>query len=666
MRMAALNKILSPNIPDYKEFPMDIHPLTLTFRGQCAVLEKPFIQDMVQNALLQIRVTLSLGFVFYALFGILDAIVAPELKLDLWYIRFGLVCPVIAIALAFSFLTFWIRRLQAVLMTAALIAGLGIVYMTFFGNALVASTYYAGLMLILMFIYSFVWARFIWATLCGGLLVVIYIMITAARAEVAPELLFINSFFCVTANLIGMAVCYAFEFYSRRDFYMRRILEEHRKQVEAAKGVLEERVEERTRMLALTNEELRREIGAHQRLSWEKHILEVQLRQAQKMEAIGTLAGGIAHDFNNILAAILGHSELALMQLNNKNEAQICLSEVINASIRAKDLVGQILAFSRQSESELKPLQINLIIKEAMRLLKATLPASITIKQNIKADDSIVIADATQLHQIMINLCTNAAHAMESKGGELVVALEDVEIEQPVSNETMVDPNRPASGQYVCLSISDTGKGIPGNLLERIFDPYFTTKAKGVGTGLGLAVVRGIVQNHGGVIEVNSVPDQGTVFKVYLPRSEGRGLPEIQQLHLLSQGHERIMLVEDDEGLAELGLKLLTTLGYRVTAFTSPEKALNVFREHADAFDLVITDMIMPKLSGEKFAGEVLSLRPDMPIIVYTGFTNLISMEKIKQMGIKAVLRKPITIYNLSQTIRRVLTEHYAAQLRKD
>ncbi len=663
--MASFNRFLSPQIPDYKELPMDIHPLTLAFRGQCAGLEESFIQDLVQNALHQIRVTLFLGLIFYALFGILDAIVAPELRVKLWYVRYGIVCPVIAIAFVFSFHPFWIRRLQAVLMTAAMIAGLGIVYMTFIGNALVTSTYYAGLMLILMFIYSFVWARFVWATLCGGVLILVYIITTAVKSELPPELLFNNSFFCVSANLIGIAVCYAFEFYSRRDFYMRRILDAQREEVEAAKGVLEERVAERTQMLELTNEELRREIGAHQRLSWEKHILEVQLRQAQKMEAIGTLAGGIAHDFNNILAAILGHSELALMQLNDPKEAQQCMSEVINASIRAKDLVGQILAFSRQSESELKPLRINLIVKEAMRLLKATLPASIAIVQDINASDSIVIADATQIHQIVINLCTNAAHAMEGKDGELAVTLQDVKVEYPVTNESWVDPNKPASGQYVCLSVRDTGQGIPVDIQERIFDPYFTTKPKGVGTGLGLAVVRGIVQNHGGVIELESAPGQGTEFKVYLPRSEGRELPEIQQLYLLSQGNEKIMLVEDDEGLAELGLKLLTALGYRVTAFTSPEKALETIRRQTDTFDLVITDMLMPKMSGEELSREILALSPDMPIIVYTGFTSVISVEKIKQMGIKAVLRKPITIYNLSQAIRKVLTERYASQLQK-
>lgn len=662
--MLTLSSFLSTKIPEYTNLPMDVHPLTLTFRGRCAALEAPFTKDLVQNGLHQIRVTLILGFLFYAVFGILDAVIAPDLKVQLWFVRFGIVCPVIVITLAFSYNRFAIQHLQTILMTAALIAGLGIIAMTYIGNTLVASTYHSGLMLILMFIYSFVWARFVWSTLCGGLLVFLYIVATLIKAQLPAELMFNNILFCAAANLIGMAVCYAFEFYNRRDFYMRHILGEQRKEVEAAKQILEDRVAERTRMLALTNEELRREIGAHQMLSWEKHVLEGQLRQAQKMEAIGTLAGGIAHDFNNILAAILGHTELALMQLDSKKAAQTSLSEVINASIRAKDLVGQILSFSRQSESELRPLQISTIVKEAMRLLQATLPASITINQKIHATQSIVVADATQIHQIVINLCTNAAHAMQSEGGELTVTLDEVEIEQPLSNADSSDPSPLVSGPYVCLSIQDTGHGIPEDLVERIFDPYFTTKSKGVGTGLGLAVVRGIVQNHSGVIEVNSTPGQKTVFKVYLPRSDGFDIQNTQQLNFLSKGNEKIMLVEDDEGLVELGAKLLTTLGYRVTAYTLPEKALEAFEQDPNRFDIVITDMIMPKLSGEQLVQKLFEIRTDIPIIVYTGFSNTISLARLKQLGVNAVLRKPITVNSLSQTIRRVLTERAGWPLR--
>jgi signal transduction histidine kinase/ActR/RegA family two-component response regulator len=644
---------------------MEVHPLTLTFTGSCAFLEAPFMDDFVAKSISQIRVALLLSFFFYTMFGILDAIVAPEIKLRLWAVRFGIVCPTFVLIYLCSYSRHAVRYLQALMMLMALVGGLAIIYMTMIGNALVMSTYYAGLMLVLMFIYSFVWMRFVRSTLCGWVLITVYAVTAVYNDDLPREILANNLFFCISANLIGMAMCYAFEYYNRRDFYLRRLLNLQHTELEAAKNALEARVSERTQMLATANEELRREIEAHQRLAWEKQVLEGQLRHAQKMEAIGTLAGGIAHDFNNILAAIMGHSELAMMQMANRKEAEASLMEVLSASHRAKDLVGQILSFSRQSESELKPLQISLIVKEAMRLLKATLPSTLTIRQNIQAALSIVVADATQVHQIVINLCTNAAHAMEPKGGTLTVALEEIDI-QPQPSQESGHPSQLETGEYVCLSVTDTGHGIPEHLIERIFDPYFTTKAKGVGTGLGLAVVRGIVQNHGGIIDVKSRPGQGTEFRVYLPRVEGREIANGHQIQLLSLGNERIMLVDDEVGLAELGAKLLTALGYRASSYTSPEKALAEIRKRTLDFDLVITDMIMPVMSGEVLAREILALRPDMPIIVYTGFSNMISADRIRQLGVKAVLRKPVTIFSLSQAIRKALMERTAAPAQKD
>ncbi len=659
--MPPFKTILSAPVPENGDLNLTLHPLTLTFTGPNAAFESDFWADYVKKTLPQLRFTTLLSTFFYALFALLDAVVAPDLKIEFWIIRFGIVCPTFLLIYLFSYSARFPKYVQPSLAGGMIIAGLGIIYMTVAGNDLVVKTYYAGLMLVLMVGYSLVWTRFIWASLAGWLLVLTYIVTAASNSRLPVEIVTNNAFFCLSANVIGMAICYAIEYYGRRDYYMRRLLNEEHQKVAAARNVLEERVSDRTRMLAETNDELRREIEAHQRLDWEKHILEGQLRHAQKMEAIGTLAGGIAHDFNNILAAIMGHCELALMQLSDRKEAESCLSEVLTASHRAKDLVGQILAFSRQSESELQPLQVSLVVKEAMRLLKATLPSSITIEQSIRAPQSIIVADATQIHQIAINLCTNAAHAMTPQGGTLKVALEEVDIEPRPVEEPEGDPTRLVPGQYVRFRVADSGHGIPEHLVERIFDPYFTTKDKGVGTGLGLAVVRGIVQNHGGLIQVSSRPNEGTQFDVYLPRTEGKYLPQHQPFKLLSMGNERILLVDDEKGLAELGANLLTALGYRVSSFTAPEAALAAFREKRDDFDLVVTDMIMPRMSGEVLAREMLQVRPDIPIIVYTGFTTTISAEKIKQMGIKAVLRKPITIHGLSRAIRKVLMDQMVA-----
>jgi signal transduction histidine kinase/ActR/RegA family two-component response regulator len=651
--------------PADRHLAMEIHPFTLTFKGTCAALEAPFMADYVSKSLTQVRLVTLLSAIFYALFAVLDDIVAPVLKYQLWFVRFGIVSPCILALFIFSFSPRFPRYMQPAIAACVIIGGLGIVYMTIIGNTLVAGMYYAGLMLVLMLAYSLVWARFIWATACGWVIVISYVAAAAMNRNLPLERMINNAFFCVSANIFGMAVGYAFEYYNRRDFYMRTLLRNQHREVEAARNALEARVNDRTRMLAKANEELRREVEAHQRLDWEMQVLENQLRHAQKMEAIGTLAGGIAHDFNNILAAIMGHTELAMMELTNRKEAEIRLSEVLNASHRAKELVGQILAFSRQSESERKLLKISLVIKEAMRLLKATLPSSITIQQQILASESVVVADATQIHQIVLNLCTNAAHAMAPKGGTLTITLENQTVNQAERHEPLPVPSQLADGEYVCLTIADTGHGIPEHLVERIFDPYFTTKAKGVGTGLGLAVVRGIVQNHGGLIQVRSEPDHGTRFRVYLPRGQGQGTSEFHQYQRLGQGSGKILLVDDEEGLAELGAKLLTTLGYRVIAYTEPETALAAVREDTHAFDLVITDMIMPGMSGEDLAREIIALRPDMPIIVYTGYTDLVSTETIRQMGVKAVLRKPITLYGLSQAIQKVLTQRSAEPKRR-
>lgn len=665
--MPTLKNIIASSVQDDNDVPMEVHPFTLVFVGPRADMEAAFLRDLQLRAMPQQRFAAILTTLFYTSFALLDAIVAPDLKYHLWFVRFALVCPVFVAVYGLSYWRRFLPYFQFVVLFGALVGGLGIIYMTVIGNALIVRTYYAGLMLVLMFLYGFLWLRFVWASLCGWTLIITYAVAVGMPGDLPVEVLVNNTFFGVSANLIGMAICYAIEYYRRRDFFMRQLLNEQRQAVESAKNVLEDRVSERTALLAQTNEELRREIEAHQRLSWEKQILEGQLRHAQKMEAIGTLAGGIAHDFNNILAAILGHTELALMQMDTRKEAELCLSEVINASLRAKDLVGQILAFSRQSESELRPIKISIVVKEAMRLIKATLPTSITIKQRIDAVDSIVVADGTQIHQIVINLCTNAAHAMESVGGQLEVCLDEEEIRQNPFEETeasAADPLEP--GRYVCLSVSDTGHGIPEHLMERIFDPYFTTKAKGMGTGLGLAVVRGIVQNHGGLIHATSTPGKGTLFKIYLPISEGQLQPEAQPFQLSSQGNERILLVDDEEGLAELGGKLLAALGYRVSAFTSAQEALAAFRAKPDGFDVIITDMIMPHMSGEALSREILALRPRMPVIVYTGFTNLVAAEKVKEIGVRAVLQKPITIHSMSQAIRKVLSRPVVSPPQRD
>jgi len=375
-----------------------------------------------------------------------------------------------------------------------------------------------------------------------------------------------------------------------------------------------------------------------------------QLRQAQKMEAIGTLAGGIAHDFNNILSGIIGYTELSQMKLEPENEVQADLEEIYSAGTRAKDLVSQILAFSRQGEQEFIPLTPHPIAKEALKLLRSSIPTTIEIKQDIHKCGT-VLADPTQIHQVVMNLCTNAYHAMEAKGGELEVDLRDVEL----GEEDVLPYPELGPGPYIELTVSDTGSGMPPSIMERIFEPYFTTKEKGLGTGMGLSVVHGIVTSHGGAISAESDPGRGSIFHVYIPRVQRDTEKRADRDKPLPRGDERILIVDDEKSLVELGRQMLEKLGYDVVAMTDSIKSMELFREDPGRFDLVITDMTMPNLRGDRLAQQMMEIRPDIPIIMSTGFSKQIDEDKAKEMGIKAFTMKPLILRKLANTVREVL-----------
>jgi PAS domain S-box-containing protein len=381
--------------------------------------------------------------------------------------------------------------------------------------------------------------------------------------------------------------------------------------------------------------------------------LESQLRQAQKMEAIGTLAGGIAHDFNNILGAIIGYTEIADLQVHKNSKAKESLKEVLKAGRRARDLVKQILAFSRKGEQERIPIQIGPIVKEALKLLRSSLPATIEIRQNIKSDTGIVEADPTQIHQILMNLCANASHAMREEGGILEVGTRNVEVGSWDSESGYLDI---PPGNYLRLTVSDTGQGMTPEVLERIFEPYYTTKEKGEGTGLGLSVVHGIVKNYGGTITAYSEPGKGTTFHVYLPVIQEKAeVPDIAEFAPIPTGNEHILFIDDELALVEIGKQMLERLGYKVTSRASSTEALELFKAKPNQFDLVITDMTMPYMTGERLAGELMNIRSDIPVIICTGYSDRISEEKAKGMGIRAFVMKPLVIRGLAKTVREVL-----------
>jgi two-component system, cell cycle sensor histidine kinase and response regulator CckA len=383
----------------------------------------------------------------------------------------------------------------------------------------------------------------------------------------------------------------------------------------------------------------------------EQEEMKDQLRQALKMDSIGTLSGGIAHDFNNILSIIVGNAELAMEKVPEKNRAHSHLAEIQDACQRAAKIVKQLLNFSRKTDQELKPSKMTAMVEEALRFLRSAIPSTIEIRMNMTAAHDVVLADPVQINEIILNLCINASHAMERTGGVLEVTVENA-ILAPEDTDRYPDLPR---GHYVRVMVSDTGSGIGAENIDRIFDPYFTTKEIGKGSGMGLSVVHGIVKNHNGVISVESEPGKGAVFTILLPAAAGK--PEIvtETTGDLPTGNETLLFVDDEEPIVRLAEQLLGKIGYRVITKMNPVEALEAFRSNPDYFHAVITDMTMPQMTGAHLAQKLMEIRNDIPIIICTGYSVMMNAEKARLAGIAEYLMKPVGMRVMAQTIRKVL-----------
>ncbi len=395
-----------------------------------------------------------------------------------------------------------------------------------------------------------------------------------------------------------------------------------------------------------------RDITSRRQAGIEKRKLESQLHQAQKMESIGILAGGIAHDFNNILTAIMGFSQLLLTEVKKGSTMEDDINEILTASIRARDLISQVLVFARQSNTEIGPMRVDLIATEALQLIRSSVPTSIKIKSIIESK-SRIIGNPIQCHQIIMNLCTNAAYAMEKEGGILEIRIQDAD----TNDNAVIVGLGLKQDDYIKIIVKDTGDGIPPNIIGSIFDPYFTSKPIGEGTGMGLSVVHGIVESYGGKITVNSKPQKGTELTIFIPVTKHDEKRVVESKKELPTGTENILVVDDELSITNIFDRTLRSLGYSVTKRNSSIEALELFRSKSNSFDLVITDMAMPNMTGDNLAIKMIAIKPTIPIILCTGYSKTISDEKAFKIGIKAFVQKPIVNTDLAETIRTVLDD---------
>lgn len=603
---------------------MTFNKFTLSFTKEWAHLESQFLHTHFKMLLSRIRIAIVILLMFYGIFGILDAIVVPEKKHLFWLIRYAFVMPVASAVLIFSFFNWFEKYAQLCLFIMCLTGGFGIELMVILADPPATFSYYAGIILVFIAIHNFLPLRFIYGSICSCSIVIFYEVISFWIVDTPWQIWVNNNFFFVSALLLCMITGYYREISARQMFFSTHLLALEKQKIARINEELDQRVKERTRAL----------------------------HKKQKMEAIGTLAGGIAHDFNNILSAIMGYTELALMEIDPESKTADSLEQVMAAGNRATDLTRQILTFSRQNEQEVAPMAVKPVVKEALKLITASTPSRIRIYENLESD-AWIEGDPTQVHRIVINLCTNSVHAMEDGNGSLEVTLEEAIIDAGFPGEK----DQLTPGQYLVLSVSDTGHGMKQDVIDKIFDPFFTTKAVDHGTGMGLSVVHGIVKQYNGTIKVYSEPGQGTTFSLFFPicQKVSHAEPESDEQHL--EGDEKIVVVDDETAITDVLDKQLSAMGYKVSAFTRASEAVRYIRENAEEIDLVITDFTMPEMTGLELSEKISGLNLGIPIILCTGYGENITRLKMRPLGIKGFLMKPLIRQRLLSSVRNLLDE---------
>jgi signal transduction histidine kinase/ActR/RegA family two-component response regulator len=628
-----------------------INWITLAFPKK---LELAFLDQYFHDSLWQVRIASALGIFFYGIFGFLDAALVPDAKHQLWYIRYGIVCPFLFVTCLFSFSRHFKKYMQLSIASTVLAGGFGIIAMIVIAPSPASYSYYAGLILVFIYGYTFFRLRFIWATLTGWAIVFAY-EITAIWLSPTPvPTLINNNFFFLTGNVFGMFTGYSIEYYLRRDFIQARLLEVEKKKVAGINLELEERVKERTTQLVEANRELMQEITERRRAEKDRRYLEFQLRKSQKMEAIGTLAGGVAHDLNNILSGLVSYPELLLMDLPEDSPLVKPILTIKESGHKAAAIVQDLLTLARRGVSITDVINLNQLIEEYLnspenkKILEYH--PKVRIVTHLEKNPLNILGSPVHLSKTIMNLVSNAAEAMPD-GGEIRITTENRYIDCPIKGHDTIE-----EGDYLILTVSDNGTGIPVEDIDRIFEPFYTKKTMGrSGTGLGMAVVWGTIKDHNGFIDVQSEMGKGTTFTLYFPVTRKRMIPEKPKSTEEFFGHgESILVVDDIQEQREIASSMLEKMGYKAVSVPSGEEALDYLKEHSA--DLLLLDMIMiPGMDGLETYKKILQFNPDQKAVIASGYSESKRVKAAQKMGAGAYVKKPYSFEKIGLAIKAEL-----------
>jgi signal transduction histidine kinase len=631
-----------------------INWITLSFPKD---LEKAFLEQYFRDSLRQVRIALTLGIFFYGVFGILDAWLVPDAKLQLWFIRFVVICPFLCANFLFTFSRQFKKFMQLSIASTVLAGGFGIIAMIVIAPYPANYSYYAGLLLAFMYGYSFIKLRFIWAFISGWLLVIAYEIAAIWLSNTPIPVLVNNNFFFLSGNIFGMVAGYSIEYYLRRDFIQARLLEEEKKKVSEVNQALESRVKMRTSQLVEINNELTQEIMERKRAEEDQQHLEIQLRKSQKMEAIGTLAGGVAHDLNNILSGVVSYPELLLMDVPEGSPLRQPLLTIQESGQKAAAIVQDLLTLARRGVSVTEVMNLNRLIEQYLnspenhKILEYH--PGVKVVTDLQAKIFNILGSPVHLSKTIMNLVSNAAEAMPS-GGVINITTENRYIDRPIKGYDTVE-----EGDYVQLTVSDNGVGISPEDIDRIFEPFYTKKTMGrSGTGLGMAVVWGTAKDLNGYIDVQSELGEGTTFTLYFPITRKKlpeEKPEILADEYMGKG-ESILIVDDVKQQREIASSILKKMGYSVLSVPSGEEAVMYLQENSA--DLLVLDMIMnPGIDGLETYEKILKFHPQQKAIIASGFSESDQVKAAQKMGAGPYLKKPYSFEKIGLAVKAVLAK---------